>query len=208
MSNKQFTTDEIFSYNLGKKKLFALSLFLIGFIVIAIILVYLFFLRYVDFFIINGIEKFIVNISSNISSGSLVGALYASLFGGLFFIFMPMEAVFIKFLNGGTNPLLVVLIYIFGFFISFTINYYIGMRLANITRKIITAKKFYNIKVKINRFGGWAIFLFNLIPLMPAQPLSAIIGVFKYNKTKFYVAFISGQLIKYILIVIGYVYIS
>ena len=104
-------------------------------------------------------------------------------------------------------PFMLVGIYLFGLVLSYTINYYLGMRLANLVQKAITPKKFYKIKGIINKYGVGAIFVFNVLPL-PSQPLSAILGVFKYNKTKFYVFFVLGQLIKYSAIIIGAHYIQ
>ena len=119
---------------------------------------------------------------------------------------LPLEALFITFLIGGQNGLLLILIYVFGFICSYTLNYYIGYKLSEISRKLITPKKFYKIKGIINRYGSGAIFAFNLFPL-PSQPLAAILGVFKYNKPRFYTLFILGQVFKYSIITIGYFYI-
>ena len=113
-----------------------------------------------------------------------------------------MEAVFLTFLKAGYSPFILVGIYVFGMIIAYTINYYLGMRLATITQKTITPQKFYKIKGIINKYGVLAIFLFNVLPL-PSQPLSAILGVFKYNKAKFYTFFILGQITKYTIIVIA-----
>jgi membrane protein YqaA with SNARE-associated domain len=137
---------------------------------------------------------------------SLLGVFYSSFFGGLFFVFLPMEVLFVSLLKDGVNPTMLIILYIVGFLLSYSINYFIGMNLGELSKKLIGAKQFYNIKVAINRYGVLAVFAFNALPL-PSQALSTILGVFKYNKTKFYIFFLSGQLIKYIVIAIGYIYI-
>jgi membrane protein YqaA with SNARE-associated domain len=76
------------------------------------------------------------------------------------------------------------------------------MKLAGVSKKIITSKKFYKIKGLINIYGAGAIFVINALPL-PSQPLAAILGVFKYNKTKFYLFFLLGQFVKYGAITLG-----
>jgi membrane protein YqaA with SNARE-associated domain len=136
----------------------------------------------------------------------LLGAFYTSLFGGLFFVFLPMEAVYIRYLKSGFSPFLIILVYVGGFLFSYTANYYIGLKLNNVSKKIISPKKFYKIKGIINRYGAWAIFGFNVLPL-PSQPLSTILGVFRYNKKRFYLFFLLGQLIKYTAITVAYIYI-
>ncbi|MBW2982542.1 VTT domain-containing protein, partial [Candidatus Woesearchaeota archaeon] len=125
-----------------------------------------------------------------------LGILYTTLIGGLFFVTIPLELLFIKFLKAGHFFLLVISFYLLGLLVSFTINYYIGLKLSGLSKKIISPKKFYKTKGVLNRYGSWAIFAFNVLPL-PAQPLAVILGVFRYNKTRFYALFILGQLIKY-----------
>jgi len=159
-----------------------------------------------DFFLVNWINAIVNNVSLNISNTTLIGSLYSSIVGGIFVAPIPLELIFIKFLKS-QNPLILVLVfYILGLIISYSINYFIGARLTNLSKKIISVKKFYKTKGFINRYGAWAIFIFNVLPL-PSQILSVVLGVFNYNKAKFYVFFISGQIIKYAAITIGYFYI-
>jgi membrane protein YqaA with SNARE-associated domain len=60
--------------------------------------------------------------------------------------------------------------------------------------------------VLVNKYGMATVFVFNVLPL-PAQPLATVLGVFKYNKAKFYLAFILGQGIKFSAIALAYFYI-
>ncbi|MFH1589487.1 MAG: hypothetical protein ABIB43_02890 [archaeon] len=203
---KEFSKNNMFSYNLTKKRFFLLIVTIILIALAAFVVVYLTVLRESDFIVITILKAFFNHIILNIKSGGLLGAFYTSLFGGLFFVFMPMEVAFIAFIKSGSYPALVIALYVLGMFFSFTINYYIGMKLTDISKKIITPRKFYKIKTVINKYGALAIFVFNVLPL-PAQPLSAILGVFKYNKARFYFFFILGQTIKYTFITIGYFYI-
>ena len=69
--------------------------------------------------------------------------------------------------------------------------------------KLISPKKFYKLKGLLNKWGSLAVLLFNATPL-PSQHLSVILGVFRYNKTRFYVFVFLGQLIKYLYITAGY----
>ena len=48
----------------------------------------------------------------------------------------------------------------------------------------------------LNKYGALTVLVFNATPL-PAQALAVILGAFRYNKTRFYVLFLLGQLIKY-----------
>jgi len=201
-----FTKDNIQTYNLFRKQVIGISTILGIIATIGIILGYYFVLRNSDFILIQVFNTFVTNITFHIKNATALGALYSAFFGGLFFIFLPLEAIFVTFLKGN-NPILMIALYNLGFIFSFTANYYIGMRFSELSKKIISLRKFYKTKGLINKYGGLAVFTFNVLPL-PAQSLSAILGVFKYNKTRFYLYFLSGQIIKYTVITIGYFYIT
>lgn len=203
---KEFVPNTIFSYNLAKKRLFLFIGAIIILTIIGLIVFYVTALRDSDLIVIQIINSSITHLINHVKNGTLLGSFYASLVGGLFFVFMPMEVAFINFLKSESNPVFLIILYNLGFVVSFTINYYIGMKLAGLSKKIITPKKFYKIKSIINKYGALAIFVFNVLPF-PAQPLSAILGVFKYNKARFYFFFILGQTIKYTIISIAYIYI-
>lgn len=203
---EEFAPNTIFSYNLTKKRFFLFIGVIIALVITGLIVFYVTTLRDSDIIVIQIINSSITHLINNVKDGTLLGSFYASLVGGLFFILMPMEIAFINFLKSGNNPVFLIILYNLGFVVSFTINYYIGMKLAGLSKKIITPKKFYKIKSSINKYGALAIFLFNVLPF-PAQPLSAILGVFRYNKARFYFFFILGQTIKYTIISIVYIYI-
>ncbi|MBD3209178.1 VTT domain-containing protein [Candidatus Woesearchaeota archaeon] len=207
MGEESFSRHALFQYNLPKKLRFAIILFVFLFVIAVLFASYFLFLKESDIVIFNAIKAVTDHIKYHMTNGTLLGILYASIIGGLFFVTIPMEAFFVGFLRNNTNPYLLITLYLTGFIISFTINYFLGMRLDALTKKIISSKKFYKIKGVLNKRGAIAVFAFNALPFFPSQPLSAILGVFKYNRVKFYVYFILGQLVKYSLITIGYIYI-
>jgi membrane protein DedA with SNARE-associated domain len=203
----EFTKGNMFAYNFHKKSQFIFYTVLIGVIIIGLIIWYLLYLKNSNFFIIQGINSFVNHVAFNIKSFNALGSFYTTLFGGLFFIPTPIEILFIAALKiAKVAPITLIGLYMVGMIISYSINYIIGMKLSNASRRFIGAKKFYKFKGVLNKYGMWAIFLFNITPL-PSQPLAAILGVFHYNRVKFYLMFISGQLIKLIAITLGYLYI-
>ncbi|MBW2966209.1 VTT domain-containing protein [Candidatus Woesearchaeota archaeon] len=195
-----FKEDGIFSYDRFNKIGFGLSLIVLIAVVVLLGITY-FFQRNSDVLIFKVINIVITHFTSHISDVTPLGILYTTLIGGLFFVSMPLELLFIKFLNAG-NPIIVLfLFYFLGLIVSFTINYFIGLKLSALSKRIISPKKFYKTKGVLNRYGALAIFAFNALPL-PAQLLTVILGVFRYNKTRFYVFFLSGQLAKYLVITV------
>jgi membrane protein YqaA with SNARE-associated domain len=203
---ERFSKQNMFAYNRRKKRKFVFYSILVLILIIVIILSYVLYLKDSDLFFVKGVNNFLGHIAYHLSEGTLLGSFYAPIFGGLFFVPVPLELVFLTFLKAGHTPWLLVFIYILGLFIAYTLNYLIGGMLTEVSKKIISYKRFYRSKGFINKYGAWGVFIFNVLPL-PSQPLAAILGVFRYNKVKFYVYAISGQIIKYTAIVLGYFYI-
>ena len=206
IKNKEvnFDKNEIFLYNKYKLQNFGLLILyiIIIFGIMTLLNYYLNFFEYIlNFFII--IFEHIKNEIYILKT--YLGSFYTAFFGGLFFLPIPFDIFFYNFID--LNPFFLISFFIMGLMISFSINYYIGNKLVEPTKKLITIKKFYKIKVLINKFGGILIFTTNLIPLIfPTQPLSAILGVFNYNKTKFYILIISSNIIKFIILILLFKY--
>lgn len=206
MDELPFAPGAIFPYNLARKLRFAIIVFVLIALVMTLFAGYILFLKESNFFLFEMMRSLVMHIKGNIAQNTLLGSFYVALFGGLFFVTLPLEAIFVNFLREGSSPYLLIVIYLFGFIVSYTINYLIGQKLDTFSKKIISPKKFYKIKGIINKHGALAVFGFNLIPFFPSQPLATILGVFRYNKTKFYLFFVLGQLVKYAAIAAGYTY--
>jgi membrane protein YqaA with SNARE-associated domain len=203
---KKFSPSSIIAYNKNEKKKFLLTFFYIFIFLLIFGLSYYFYFKNLDFFLIKFLNFAVDGVSFEIKNLSYQGIFYIALLGGFFLIFMPLEVIFISVLTGGKSAFILIPVYLLGIFISYNFNYYIGYKLGDFSKKLITYKKFYSIKKLIDNHGILAIFLFNFLPL-PSQPLSTILGVFKYNLFRFYIFFILGQLLKYILIAVTYLYI-
>lgn len=201
VGKRRFLEESMFHYNIRKKRAFGAAIIVIGMFLFLIVLDYVLILRKSDFFLVTFINTVFSHIGSQVAAKTLLGVFYTALFGGLFFVFMPVEALFISYLKSDAPDIMIMLVYIFGFIISYTINYYVGFRLSKLAKKLISAKQFYKLKGTVNKYGGLAIFGFNALPL-PSQPLATILGVFRYNKTRFYVFFILGQVVKYTVIML------
>ena len=171
----------------------------------SLVIAYFFILRKSEAAPIIFINQIASHISANIVASSLMGILYTALIGGLFFILMPMEVLFARFAASDHNFLIILVIYLAGIMIAYIIDYYLGMKLTTVSKKLISPRKFYKIKGKINKYGSAAVFIFNVLPF-PSQILSAILGVFKYNKTRFLVFVFLGQFVKCTAIGLGVYY--
>lgn len=204
-----FTTTALFQYNKKNKRRFAL--FLYGTLALLIIIAasYFLFFKHQDIWFFSAIEELVEYFSIAISSGSALGVFYVAFLGALIFppFPFPLEPYFVLFLARGVNPYLAILVYLAGLMLSFTINYFLGLKLDSFAKKVIAPKQFYKIKGFLNHYGVYTIIVINLVPFLPAQPLSTILGVFRYNKAKFYLYSFIGLFLKFTIIALGYIYI-
>ena len=207
MTKEVFADTRIFTYNRARKIVFGIAWILSIIILASIVASYFTVLKDSEFAVVQAFNSAVGHVSSNISDATVLGIFYSTLIGGLFFIFMPLELFFIKYLKAGHMVITVIAVYLAGLIISYTADYFIGLKFSFLAKKLISPRKFYKIKGLINRYGGIAVFLFNAVPL-PSQILSAILGVFKYNKTRFYVFFLLGQVTKIAVITAVVIYIA
>lgn len=203
----EYSTNRIFMYNITRKKMIGLTLVLGTIFMTTLISGYIYYLKISDSIALELLGGIMKHVMTNVKSGTGLGIFYSAAVGGLFFIFMPMEVLFYGFLKSGAKPLILIGVYIFGIFLAYSVNYFLGSNMATISKKLIGQKKFFKIKGLINRHGAIVIFLFNATPL-PSQVLSAILGVFHYNRTRFYMAFLSGQILKYSVMIGVYLYMT
>lgn len=194
----QFSENQIFSYNRKRKIVSGLSLIL-GATAAAVLVIYLYLNKEILAF--GVLRDITAHVLFHVQNSTVLGVLYSTSIGGLFFLSIPLELLFIRFL-GSYTPLAVILLYMIGLAISFTANYIIGARFSNLSKRLITPKRFYKTKGLINRHGALAVYILNVLPFT-SQPLSALLGVFRYNQTRFYVFFTLGQLTKYTLIALA-----
>ena len=190
-----FKEDRIFSYDRFNKIMFGAVLFAIVAFLVLLGISY-FFLKESDIFLFILVNAMIKYFSTHILGSTLLGVFYTTAIGGFFLFTIPLEVLFIKALNAGHSVLIVFVLYFLGLVLSFTFNYLVGLKLAGISKKLVSPKKFYKMKGTLNKYGALTVLVFNATPL-PAQALAVILGAFRYNKTRFYVFFLLGQLIKY-----------
>ncbi|MBN2111702.1 VTT domain-containing protein [Candidatus Woesearchaeota archaeon] len=206
MAKEVFAENRIFAYNRARKTAFGIAVIISAVIAASFLISYFLVLKNSEIAFFVYFSRITSHVVSNIISSTYLGMFYTALVGGLFFIFMPLEVLFLKSLNSGNSFILILILYLLGVSISYSVDYFIGLKLSKLSRKLIPPKKFYSIKGKINRYGGWAIFFFNVLPL-PSQILAAILGVFRYNTARFYIFLLLGQLVKCIAIGLGVYYI-
>ncbi len=186
----------VLELNSKKKKLEGLALIIFSAVAVLIILTYIVFLRDMALLQNSFLADFFTHVKFHITNWTMLGSLYVAFFGGMFFIFVPMEGYFVPALQNN-NGLVLFTIFIIGILVSYSIDYLIGLKLSKIAKRLVSPRKFYKIKSIINRHGKLAILVANIIPFLPSQQVTFILGVFKYNKLRLLIFTMLGQMLKY-----------
>ncbi|MGM5483913.1 MAG: VTT domain-containing protein [Nanobdellota archaeon] len=167
-------------------------------IILGIFIVLLFISVYFNLFQGTFIGSAIKFIKTQIASRTLSGLFMGSIFGGLFFVYVPLEVIFIFSLKQNFY-LWNIIVMMAGLYLSYNIDYYAGIYFSRYATKLVSPKQFYRIKSKINKYGVWLVVLFNSLPL-PSQPLTFVCGVFRYDYKKYFIPWAITWIIKLIII--------
>ena len=122
--------------------------------------------------------------------------------GYLFFLLMPVEALVPLYLAAGDSALVLIGLSVATALLAQTIDYGIGYVVSErVVDTLISRAKFEKFKATFHRWGGWAIFTFNLLPLSSPNML-LVSGIMRYNRLKAVSISASGLLLKYVVIVL------
>lgn len=122
-------------------------------------------------------------------------------FGYLFFFFlMPMELAFIFYLRTGYDPIMLNLVAVLTAMSSQVIDYLIGYFFsARIIDRFIGRKRYKKAEDEIRKFGNWALFFSNLLPLS-SPIISLAAGMLKYPKKDAFLYSFTGMICRYLLL--------
>lgn len=143
--------------------------------------------------------------SSQIKNSTLPGLFYISILGALFFLAIPMEAIFIYYLSSTFHSALAIIaIIVIGSVIGLTINYFMGWVLGDkVLKKFFDKENYEKYKNYISKYGGVVIIVGNIIP-SPIEPLTLLYGGFNYDYKKFFILSLIGRIIKYLILFIAF----
>ena len=98
-----------------------------------------------------------------------------------FFLLMPMELAFIFYLRTGFDPLILNLVAITTAMASQIVDYLIGYFFSTrIIDSLIGRKRYEKAEDEIRKYGNWALFFSNLLPLS-SPIISLATGMLKYR---------------------------
>lgn len=117
--------------------------------------------------------------------------------GYLFFLLMPVEALVPYYLAEGHPALLLIGIAMGTALAAQTIDYAIGYAVSgDIIHNLIGDERYRKLRAAIERWGGWAIFLFNLLPLSSPNML-LVSGMVRFSARRAFLISAAGLFFKY-----------
>ena len=135
------------------------------------------------------------HIIGEISRRTLMGLFYASFFGSLFFIFIPLEFLFLYYLTLGYSVPVMIALALIGNLMGLCIDYLFGFTLGARVVKFFFRKNFEKFHSLITKWGAIIILGGNVIPF-PIQVVSVIVGSARYSFKKFFIFTMIGVLAK------------
>ena len=121
--------------------------------------------------------------------------------GYLFFLLMPVEALVPIYQGEGHAGSTLILIAIATAIAAQLIDYGIGRSIKEDSiHELIGEKRYLRFKATIDKWGGWAIFLFNLMPLSSPNML-LVAGMTRYSARRAFLYSVIGLTGKYVAIV-------
>ena len=127
------------------------------------------------------------HIAGQIHKDTLLGLFYAGLFGSLFFIMIPLEAVFFYYLSLHYPGAVVVGVMWVGSLIGLTLDYLMGALAGERILARFATERFIKTKAAMDRWGGVIVVVSNIIPFLPVQFISLGIGATRYGVKPFFV---------------------
>jgi len=121
--------------------------------------------------------------------------------GYLFFLFMPVELLVPVYQAEGHDGAMLILIAVSTAIAAQAIDYSVGRAVSDrVIHDMIGEKRYTRFKAAIEKWGGWAILLFNLIPLSSPNML-LVAGVTRFSVRRAFLYSMVGLTAKYFAIV-------
>jgi membrane protein DedA with SNARE-associated domain len=121
--------------------------------------------------------------------------------GYLFFLLMPVEALVPVYQAEGHPGAVLVIIAVATAIVAQAVDYTIGRAFSDrVIEGVVGVDRFERFRSRIERWGGWAILVFNLFPLSSPNML-LVAGIVRYNAGKAFLWSLAGLTGKYVGIV-------
>ena len=119
-----------------------------------------------------------------------------STLSGMIIFPIPNEVVFYVGLRQGNPPLLSVLATVGGFVLGNIMTYLLGMKLSKQLVYLLSTRKIYELRRKVNTYGVYAVIVINLLPL-PSDILTFGLGTIRYNFKRLFLFLTLANFVKF-----------
>jgi len=144
------------------------------------------------------LEEVFLYLFREITSQTPLGVFYLFMIASLFFLPIPLEALYFNFLRNGFPFPSLMFYTVGGIVVGQMINYWLGRLFGFIFMSFIKKKTRRSVKTKLTKYGIFAIVLVHLIPF-PFQVFNLLAGAFRYKFWKWIVFVILGLVIKHLI---------
>lgn len=151
---------------------------------------------YASYSLISGDGLSLSALKPNFSSITPLTLFYSGAVSGLFFVPVPLEIAYLSGVGAGSPVVASTFAVVGGFIIGNLISYVIGWKLSRAVMHLISAKKLYGLRRKVNRYGNYAVFLVNVLP-GPAPQLTFGLGMARYNISRLFFWLVLGNVVKF-----------
>jgi len=133
------------------------------------------------------------HIADQISEKTLLGLAYAGFFGSLFFILIPLEAVFFYYLALPHHFVFVIAIMLVSSVLGLAMDYLMGRLVGEGILMRYAEERFTKTKHSMEKWGGAIVILSNIIPFLPVQIISVVVGATRFGLKKFMIYTLIGR---------------
>jgi membrane protein YqaA with SNARE-associated domain len=133
------------------------------------------------------------HIAGQITEKTLLGLAYAGFFGSLFFILIPLEAVFFYYLALPHHFVFVILIMLFSSVLGLAADYLMGRLVGEGILMRYAEERFTKTKHSMEKWGGAIVIISNIIPFLPVQIISVVVGATRFGLKKFMIYTVIGR---------------
>lgn len=121
----------------------------------------------------------------------------------MIFFQIPAELAFYFGVNEGNSMVFFIFVAVAGSMVGHIISYLVGLKLSNQIRYLLSAKTFFSVRRKVNRWGGYAVLLLNVLPATPSDVLTVGLGTVRYDKKRLFSLIAIGNIIKFTVIALS-----
>jgi len=124
--------------------------------------------------------------------------------GYLFFLLLPVEALVPYYQSEGHAGGVLILLAVLTALAAQSIDYWIGRAVSeSAIHRLIGKRRYVRFQAVIGRWGGWAIFLFNLFPLSSPNMI-LVAGITRFSAVRSFLSSLVGLSVKYVVLVYAF----